>query len=146
METEIAEKVLQIAGFAEMTAANSKLFRKRVCGALNGHAVVEVDLSQTMFMDCSGFGALTDICNLVRGQRIRVRVVNSTSQVQQLLHIMHAEQVLEIVRRPPMPAPIIALIEVTPQKIQTSPLSALAANMLVIRQSSELFHHRGKNI
>jgi anti-anti-sigma factor len=111
METEITEKVLTVVGFAELTAANSKLFRKKVCAALNGHTVVEVDLSQTTTMDCAGFGALIAICNLVRGRKIRVRLVNPTSRVEQLLHIMRAAQILQIVKRPHVTTPILPLIQ-----------------------------------
>lgn len=100
METEIVEKVLAVVGFAEMTAANSKLFRKRVCAALNGHTAVEVDLSQTTYMDCAGLGALIAIRNPARGRKIVVRLVNATLQVQQLLHLMRAAQILEIVNKP----------------------------------------------
>jgi anti-anti-sigma factor len=125
METEIAEKVLAVAGFAELTASNSKLFRKRVCGALNGHTVVEIDLSQTTFMDCTGLGALIAICNLGRGRKIRVRLVNPTFQVQQLLHIMRAGQILEIVNRPEVTMPTIPLIEAMPRRIR--PRSLLAS-------------------
>ena len=118
METEIAEKVLAIVGFAEMTAANSKLFRKRVCAALNGHTAVEIDLSQTTYMDCAGLGALIAIRNPARGRKIVVRLVNATLQVQQLLHIMRAGQILEIVHSRQETTPITALIEEMPQKIR----------------------------
>jgi anti-anti-sigma factor len=116
METEITEKVLTVAGFPELTAANCKLFRKKVCAALNGHTVVEVDLSQTTTMDCAGFGALIAICNLVPGRKIRVRLVNPTPRVEQLLHIMRAAQILQIVIRPPVTSPAIALIAVMPRR------------------------------
>jgi anti-anti-sigma factor len=117
MDTEIAENVLTVAGFEELTASNCKLFRKRVCAALNGHTVVEIDLSQTTFMDCAGLGALIALCNLGRGPKLRVRLVNPTSQVQQLLHLMRAGQVLQIVNRPPVITPMIPLLEVTARSI-----------------------------
>jgi anti-anti-sigma factor len=118
MKTDIAESVLAVVGFAEMTAANSKLFRKRVCAALNGHSVVEIDLSQTTYMDCTGLGALIAIRKPVRGRKIAVRLVNPTPQVQQLLHIMRAGQILEIVHNRQETPPITPLIEEMPQKIR----------------------------
>jgi len=129
MEIEIAEKVLSVVGFEELTAANSKLFRKKVCAALNGHTVVEIDLSQTVFMDCAGLGALIAICNLVRGRKIRVRLVNPTLRVEQLLHIMRAGQILQIVNRPPVTAPTIPFIEATPGRNQLGAFLALEAGV-----------------
>ena len=117
METAIAEKVLTVVGFAELTAPNNKLFRKKVCAALNGHTVLEIDLSQTTFMDCAGLGALIAISHPVRDRKIVVRLINPTSRVQQLLNIMRAGQILEIVNRPPLTAPTIPLIETTPRRI-----------------------------
>src|SRR5437016_2028906 len=114
MEIEIAEKVLTVAGFAELTAANSKLFRKKVCAALNGHTVVEIDLSQTTFMDCAGLGALIPIRNSVRGQKIVVRLINPMSQVQQLLNILRAGQILEIVNKCHETTPITPPIQTRP--------------------------------
>jgi anti-anti-sigma factor len=127
METEIAEKVLTVAGFVELTAVNCKLFRKKVCAALNGHTVVDIDLSQTTSMDCAGFGALIAICNLVSGRKIRVRLVNPTSRVEHLLHIMRAAQILPIVNRPPATVPIVPLIQVTPRRKQPAGLPAREA-------------------
>jgi anti-anti-sigma factor len=101
-----------------MTAANSKLFRKRVCAALNGHTAVEIDLSQTTYMDCAGLGALIAIRNPARGRKIVVRLVNATLQVHQLLHIMRAGQILEIVHNRQETTPITPLIEEMPQKIR----------------------------
>jgi anti-anti-sigma factor len=125
METEIGEKVLTVIGFAEMTAANSKLFRKKVCAVLNGHTAVEIDLSQTTYMDCAGLGALIAIRKPARGRKIVVRLVNPTLQVQQLLHIMRAAQILEIVHNRQETTPTIPLIEATPWRIR--PRSLLAS-------------------
>jgi anti-anti-sigma factor len=124
METKIAEKVLAVVGFAEMTAANSKLFRKRVCAALNGHTEVEIDLSQTTFMDCTGLGALIAIRSPARGRKIAVRLINPTLRVQQLLHVMRAGEVLEIVNRHEVTMPTIPLVEATPGKIRPRVLLA----------------------
>jgi anti-anti-sigma factor len=124
METEIAEKVLTFVGFAEMTAANSKLFRKRVCAALNGHTEVEIDLSQTTFMDCTGLGALIAIRSPARGRKIAVRLINPTLRVQQLLHVMRAGEVLEIVNRHEVTMPTIPLVEATPGKMRPRVLLA----------------------
>jgi anti-anti-sigma factor len=97
MEVTIAEEVLTVVGFAELTAANSQLFRKKVCAALNGHAVVEIDLSQTTFMDCAGLGALIAVHILTRRRNGVVRLVNPTPSVQQVLELVRAGQIFEIV-------------------------------------------------
>jgi len=124
MKTDIAESVLAVVGFAEMTAANSKLFRKRVCAALNGHTTVEIDLSQTTFIDCAGLGALIAIRKPARGRIIAVRLVNPTPQVQQLLHIMRAGQILEIVHSRQETTPMAPLIEAIPRRIRPDALLA----------------------
>lgn len=127
METEIAEMVLTVVGFAELTASNSKLFRKRVCAALNGHTLVEIDLSQTLFMDCAGLGALIAITHPVRNRKIVVRLVNPTLQVQQLLHLMRAGEILEIVNRPEVTLPITPFVEPTGGRIRPHALLATEA-------------------
>jgi anti-anti-sigma factor len=101
METTIAREVLTVAGFAQLTAANIKLFRKKVCSALNGHTVVEIDLSQTTFMDCAGVAALIGIRKLIRGGKGAVRLMNPTSPVRQMLELVRAGQILEIVNTRP---------------------------------------------
>ena len=91
-----------------MTAANRKLFRRKVCTALNGHTVAEVDidLSQTTFMDFAGLGALIAVRNLTTGRNGVVRLMYPTSPVQQLLDLVRAGQVFEIVSTSPMdPSP-----------------------------------------
>jgi len=97
MEITVRGEVLMVEGFAELTAANCKLFRKQVCAALNGHTVVEIDLSRTALVDCAGLGALVVIRNLTRDRKGAVRLLNPTPPVQQLLDLVRAGEIFEIV-------------------------------------------------
>ena len=45
MESMMAKEVLTVRGSVELIAANSSRFRRKVCAALNGHTVVEIDLN-----------------------------------------------------------------------------------------------------
>ena len=71
------EEVLTFGAFKELTAANADMFRKEVHAAVNGHKVIEVDLSQTTFMDCSGLGALIALRNFARGRNGVMRLGES---------------------------------------------------------------------
>src|ERR1051325_9603236 len=74
-----SEQVLKVMRFAQMTAANSDLFRKTIVKALDGHTNVEIDLSQTTSIDCAGLGALIAVRKLTRDHKGVVRLVNPTS-------------------------------------------------------------------
>ena len=95
------KQVLKIVGWAEMSAANSALFRRTVCAAWKNHSVVEIDLSHTTFIDCAALGALIAIRNLTLGRDGVVRLMNPSAPVQQMLDLMRAEQVFEIVNTQP---------------------------------------------
>jgi len=72
---------------------------------LNGHSVIEVDLSQTEFIDCAGLGALVAVRNQTHGGKGVVRLLNPTASVQQLLDFMRAGRVFEIVHSAAKPQP-----------------------------------------
>jgi anti-anti-sigma factor len=95
--SEAGTDFLKVVGVAELTAANSSRFRKQVRAALNGHATVEIDLSRTTSMDCAGLGTLIAIRNLIGDPNGAVRLVNPTSRVLQLLDLLRAGQIFEIV-------------------------------------------------
>jgi anti-anti-sigma factor len=90
-------QVLRVMGFAEMTAAHCSLFRKTVCAGLDEQTEIEIDLCQTTSIDCAGLGALIAVRNLIRGRNGVVRLMNPTQPMQQLLGLMRAEQIFEIV-------------------------------------------------
>ena len=93
------EEVLTFGAFKELTAANADMFRKEVHAAVNGHKVIEVDLSPTTFMDCGGLGALIALRNLARDRNGIVRLVNPTPPVHLLFEVMGFGNIFEIVVR-----------------------------------------------
>jgi anti-anti-sigma factor len=106
MEVTIKKEVLMVEGLEELTAANCKLFRRQVCDALNGHTDIEIDLSQTALVDCAGLGAMIALRNLTRGRNGAVRLLNPTPPVKQLLDLVRAGEIFEIVNRQPTERPI----------------------------------------
>jgi anti-anti-sigma factor len=97
MGTRIAEEVLRVGGFAELTAANSDRVEKKIRADLNGHTTIEIDLSRTTVMDCTGLGALIALRNLTRARNGGVRLLNPTPTVQRFLDLVRAEEIFEIV-------------------------------------------------
>jgi anti-anti-sigma factor len=95
------EKVLSVAGTRVLTTATASKFRERVFAGLNGHDVIEVDLSRTTFMDCGGLGALIAVRNATRERKGRVRLLNPTPPVEQVLNLLDAQRVFEIVTARP---------------------------------------------
>src|ERR1043165_2709813 len=91
-------EVLKVVGAAELTAAHGRQFGKRVQSALNGHTVIEIDLSGTTSIDCSDLGALIAIRNLTRERKGVVRLVNPTARVKPLRDLMRAGQIFKIVK------------------------------------------------
>jgi len=99
--TDNSEKVLSVAGTRVLTTATATKFRERVFAALNGHDIIEVDLSRTTFMDCGGLGALIALRNATRDRTGRMRLLNPTPPVEQVLNLLEAQRVFEIVTARP---------------------------------------------
>ena len=101
MASKIANEVLTVGGFAELTAANSVQVARKIRDGLNGHTTIEIDLSRTTFMDCTGLGALIALRKLARARNGGVRLVNPTSTVQRLFDVVRAGEIFEIVNSRP---------------------------------------------
>ena len=101
MEITIANEVLTVGGFVELTAANNEQFRNQVCTALNGHTTIEIDLSLTTVMDCAGLGALIALRKLASGRNAVVRLVNPSPPLRRLFDWVRAGQLFEIVNAQP---------------------------------------------
>ena len=94
--------VLNISDVKELGAANSDSFRKEVRAAWpDSVKTIEVDLSQTSFLDSCGLGALISIYKLANNhaQPVTFRLLNPTPPIQQILELTRLHRLFEIVKR-----------------------------------------------
>jgi anti-sigma B factor antagonist len=101
MKIERHGKCLTISEIQELTAVNSAHFRDEVSSALNDSlSVIEVNLSQTRFMDSSGLGALFALYRAAaQREGVVLRLLNPVPEIEQLLELTQMQQLFEIVRR-----------------------------------------------
>jgi len=101
MKIEILGQCLSISDIPELTAVNSARFRDEVRASLSDPtAVIEINLSQTRFMDSSGLGALFALYRAAsQGNGMILRLLNPTPEIQQLLELTQMQQLFEIVKR-----------------------------------------------
>jgi anti-sigma B factor antagonist len=105
MRIALSEDVLSISGVEELGAANSDSFRRRVRAALPESALkaIEIDLSQTQFVDSCGLGALIAVhkwaSNRKNNGEVPVRLLNPPPPVQQILELTRLHRNFEIVKR-----------------------------------------------
>ena len=91
---------LCITGVKELGSANANSFRDQVRAAMTDiHKFVEIDLSQTMFLDSCGLGALISLHKATCSRNGLVRLVNPTPPVQQILELTRMHRIFEIVKR-----------------------------------------------
>jgi len=90
---------LQVAGLAELNAANAGAFRDQVRAAIQPqHSFVVLDFSQTRFVDSSGLGALISIHKSICGRGGMVRILNPIPSVQQILELTRMHRIFEVTR------------------------------------------------
>ena len=94
--------VLTVIDVKELGANNSDAFRDEVKAALpNGFKTVEIDLSQTNFIDSCGLGALIAIQKFAtsRNGSVAVRLLYPLPPIQQLFELTRLHRIFEIVPR-----------------------------------------------
>jgi anti-sigma B factor antagonist len=101
MKIQNQGQCLTISEIPELTAVNSAQFREEVRAALpEAPPVIEIDLSETRFVDSSGLGALFALYRAAgEDDGITLRLLNPKPEVQQLLELTQMEQLFEIVQR-----------------------------------------------
>jgi anti-sigma B factor antagonist len=101
MKIENQGDCLTVSEIPELTAANSALFRDEVRSALSGSpSVIEINLSQTRFMDSSGLGALFALYRATaQNGGLVLRLLNPIPEIEQLLELTQMQQLFEIVKR-----------------------------------------------
>ncbi len=101
MKIENQGETLNVSEIQELTAVNAAAFRDGLQSALaTSPSVIEINLSQTRFMDSSGLGALFALYRATAQRKDMVlRLLNPTPEIQQLLELTQMQQLFEIVRR-----------------------------------------------
>jgi anti-sigma B factor antagonist len=101
MKIESNGQCLVVSEIPELTSANSTRFRDGIHSALcESPSVIEINLSQTRFMDSSGLGALFALYRTTAQRKgVVLRLLNPMPEIQQLLELTQMQQLFEIVRR-----------------------------------------------
>jgi len=100
MKMDAKGDTLRIRSVLQLGEANAKAFRDWVRAALeDGHKNIEVDLSQTTFVDSSGLGALVALHKTAASRKGSLRLVNPQPSVQQILELTRLDGILEVVKR-----------------------------------------------
>ena len=101
MKIENLGTCLTISEIQELTAVNSSNFRDEVRAALpNSPPLIEIDLSQTRFVDSSGLGALFALYRATAQRNgVVLRLLNPRPEIRQLLELTQMQQLFEIVQR-----------------------------------------------
>ncbi len=90
---------LVIRGLTELNAINAAGFRDETRAALHARTTtLDVDLSQTRFVDSSGLGALIALQKTMTTRGGAVRILNPTPGAQQILELTRLHRVFEIVK------------------------------------------------
>src|SRR5665213_4127800 len=99
MKIKHQENTLHISELRELGAASSGSFRDEVRAALPADLkTIEIDLSQMVFLDSCGLGALVTLYKTAcaRNGEVTMRLVNPTPPVQQIFELTRMHLIFEI--------------------------------------------------
>lgn len=100
MNVKAQGETLNVSGIKELGAANSQVFRDEVKGAMNDlQKNIDIDLSETMFVDSCGLGALISLHKTTCNRNGIVRLLNPTPPVQQILELTRMHRIFEIINK-----------------------------------------------
>ena len=99
MKLDIEGDTLRVSAVNQLGAANANAFRDWVRGAMtDGEKNLDIDLSQTTFLDSCGLGALIALNKAVRGRSGTLRVLNPAPAILQILELTRMDQLFDIIK------------------------------------------------
>lgn len=99
MKAQLLGDTLKISDLRELNASNANHFRDQVRAALvNGERHIEIDLSQTAFVDSCGLGALIALHKTACDRHGTLRLLNPCPGVEQILELTRLHRVFEIIK------------------------------------------------
>ena len=92
-------KKLKLSDIAELGAGSCDAFHSAVNASLGSQvSEIDIDLSDTGFLDCGGVGALVALRKCARRQntRVAIRLLNPTSSAQRLFQLTGLDRLFPI--------------------------------------------------
>ena|SRR5438270_12017932 len=90
---------LRISEVTELGAASSNAFRDQARAAFGpAHKHIEIDLSQTTFIDSCGLGALIALHKTACSRKGAVRLINPQPPVNQILELTRMHHIFQITK------------------------------------------------
>lgn len=99
MKMEAHGDTLRISGLTELDATNATDVCTRIRAALHpSQKNIELDLSQTTYLDSCGLGTLIALHKTACGREGNVRLVNPLPPVQEVLKLTRLGRIFEILK------------------------------------------------
>jgi anti-anti-sigma factor len=87
---------LSVSGLAQLASATSESFKSTLCGPLPANVKhINIDLSETGYVDCAGLGALVALKNCAsrRDGSVAIRLLNPTPPVRRIFKLTRMDRV-----------------------------------------------------
>jgi anti-sigma B factor antagonist len=99
MKIEADGDILRISEVTQLGAANANSFRDEARSAMTeGQKNIEIDLSQTTFIDSCGLGALIALHKTACARKGHVRLLHPQPPVLQILELTRMHNIFQISR------------------------------------------------
>jgi anti-sigma B factor antagonist len=99
MKIQTQGETLSISEVAQLGAANSNKFRDEARAAMTDQQKnIEIDLSQTQFLDSCGLGSLIALHKTACSRQGMLRLKNPTPPVLQILELTRMNRIFDIVK------------------------------------------------
>lgn len=99
MKMEAQGDTLRISGLTELDATNATDVCSRIRAALHpSQKNIEIDLSQTTYLDSCGLGTLIALHKTACGREGSVRLANPLPPVQEVLKLTRLGRIFEILK------------------------------------------------
>jgi anti-sigma B factor antagonist len=97
MRSQALGDTVRILGVTQLAAANANAFRDWVRETFaETQKNIEIDLSETAFLDSCGLGALVELHKTACSRSGKLRLLNPQPPVQQILELTRMNQIFEI--------------------------------------------------
>jgi|ERR1041384_7871752 anti-sigma B factor antagonist len=98
MKADAQGDTLRVSQIGELGAAEATAFRAQVRAALTeSQRNIDIDLSETPFIDSSGLGTLIALHKTARARKGAVRLLNPQPPVRQILELTQMGRIFEII-------------------------------------------------